>query len=243
MNKCLIVLCSIYFLAIQDLAASISSPTSQLSERFLSSIQEAVDHEKFKVSNCPYITQDLLSMTLHTTSGLALRFTMERDLYQTLAEVTHIPIVIHNIAFKYDWQFDSHLASELTEYSKLLQNVATEYEQANIDSELKYRIKQIIEFSNKYIIEVMSNESINKKDFYQYSFELSPLIEKNLEEGAKKQLEQFNNQIQTWKQQYTNENWSCLRVAILGTHGPRDGSIYQNSIFNGYLKNLSMKKM
>jgi len=52
---------------------------------------------------------------------------------------------------------------------------------------------------------------------------IRPFVEKNLAEGAKIQIEQFHNQMQHWQKQFPDEQWHCLKVAILGTHDPREG--------------------
>ncbi|MBA2651782.1 MAG: hypothetical protein H0U73_05905 [Tatlockia sp.] len=217
------------------------SPIAQLSKKFHDSYLEAVDNEKDKLASCPMITQDLLSMTLHTSIGMKPIFTMKKDLYKTLAEISHIPMVIHNIAAKYDWQFSSNLSTELFEYLQLLQEAYLNFEKSDLELTLKGRIKEIMGISNKYITYVLLNKSINTQGFSRYSLELRPLLDKNLVEGAKTQIEQFHTQIQIWKKQYPDEHWQCLKIAILGSHEPREGYVLKQ-YFQWLLKEPSYEK-
>jgi hypothetical protein len=59
--------------------ATIPNPINQLSIKFITSFQEAVIQTKNQMESCPLITQDLLAMTLHKSSGLQSRFVMKKD--------------------------------------------------------------------------------------------------------------------------------------------------------------------
>lgn len=225
----------------QVLSFSGSNPVDRLTRKFQSSFQEAVDKEKSRLNHCPFITQDLLGMTLHINKDLQLRFVMKKDVFKIVAEISHIPLVLHNIADKNDWQFTENLFAEFTEYQYLLQETANFFEKSNQDSALKERIKNIILISDQYIAEVLESKVIRVDSYVQYALRLRPYMEKNLEDGAKTLIEQFHHQMQTWQTSYPDEQWGCLKVAILGTHDPREGYVLKQ-YFQWLLKEPGYEK-
>jgi hypothetical protein len=225
----------------QALSDSYSTPLDQLSKKFQGSFQEALDKEKSRLINCPIITQDLLSMTLHANNDLQLRFVMKKELFKLVAEMSHIPITIHTIADKNDWQFTDNLFTELTEYKNLLQETARFFEKSDLDPVLKDRIKNMIDISCQYLSTILINHVMHKDSYTDYALHMRPYIAKNLEDGAKTLIEQFNNQIKIWQTNYPNEQWSCLKIAILGTHDPREGYVLKQ-YFQWLLKEPGYEK-
>lgn len=233
MFKNFILIVSLLF--ITTTYANDSSPTKRLAEKFFSTTKDALDQEKNRLSKCPIITQDLLGMTLHTSNGLSSNFLMDKTLYSTLAEISHIPVILHNIASKHSWQFNDNLKTDLMDYTKLLKQLVNDFDQSNIDSALKNRTQNIIAFTTKFIDFEISNHEISKESYFKYVTELEPYIEKNFSEGVNSQIEQFNTQLKEWTREFPQEQWDCLNVAILGTHGPRTDYVMKQ-FFQWYLK-------
>ena len=59
------------------------------------------------------------------------------------------------------------------------------------------------------------------------------MVEGNLYDGAKEQLDQFKAQMEKWKTEYPNENWEDLRVVVMGFHQARD--LYALKLFFQWL--------
>jgi hypothetical protein len=134
-------------------------------------------------------------------------------------------LTAHNIISKYDWKFNEASQIELNDYRKLLQEILPALESSIPDEEMKQTITQIVTLSIEYLSSMLTKQSINRDEFELYATAVRPFIEKNLYDGAKTQIQQFHTQVQQWKKQYPDEKWECLKIAILGTHGPRIGYV------------------
>lgn len=235
------VFAGLLIFATQAFTGSDANPIDKLTRKFQSSFQEALGKEQSRLAHCPIITQDLLGMTLHVSQDLQLRFVMKKELFKIVAETSHIPLVIHNIADKNDWQFTEDLFHELTEYKNLLQETADFFEKSAQDAALKERINNILRISDQYLSGVLASQVILETTYQQYASDLRPFIEKNLETGASTLIEQFHQQMQAWKKNYPNAQWDCLKIAILGTHDPREGYVLKQ-YFQWLLKEPAYEK-
>lgn len=225
--KLLLIALSLFQLLLSThvLANTADKPITKLSTEFRQTYQKAIDHEQAKFMKYPVITQDLISMTLYTSTGKQERFKMNTHIYHAAAELSHVPLVIHNIASKYDWSFNSDMASELFSYQQLLSQVDIDISQAKYDIAFKQRSASIINNSKNYITKILTTKNVNKQGFFDYYNQLNSAIEKNLYAGAKTQIVQFNQQVHLWQKQYPHENWKNLQIAIMGPHGARSGYV------------------
>ncbi|MBA2655772.1 MAG: hypothetical protein H0U70_02165 [Tatlockia sp.] len=240
MKKYLFLL-SYFILSAQIYAESYSSITAQLARKFQNSFHDALLTEKVRLKNCPLITQDLSNMTLHTAQGLKIQFTMKKDLYKILAETSHIPLTIHNLAAKNNWQFRGELSSEFLAYLNLLKYSLTIVDKAELSPSIKIELKRLITLSINYLASLLKNKNIDQQSYAHYAMLVRPSIEKNLKEAAKNQIEQFHQQIQTWQTLYPDQQWSCLKVAILGIHDAREGYVLKQ-YFQWLLKESGSEK-
>lgn len=198
---------------------------SQLKTTFRSSYKKAAEKNLERIqSEYPVITQDFLNMTLIRSNGERIRFKMDKKVYFTLAHTSHPPLTLYSYLYAADFEInrDSTLQT-LKDYSELLEQSITGLTEVNhLTEEQKERSLMILRKSKEYTDKIIEARSTTKAEFRAFADSLREPIEANTFDSAAEQINQFKARLETWKQEYPEENWKELRVAVMGVHQPRN---------------------
>ena len=192
--------------------------------------------------NYPIIIQDFLNMTLFRSNGEKVRFRMKKKVYNTLAHTSHPPLSTFWILNASDFQVNDSTSQKLRNYNALLQNCADSIDfVSHLNETQKTRCKNIFNQTRDYIRKVLLDGKANEDEFRTFALKVKPLIDESIHESALEQLSQFKAQTAAWKNEFPDENWSELRVAVQGIHMPRPKYI-MTQFFQWLLKESEFEK-
>ena len=186
-------------------------------------------------ANYPIISQEFLEMLLFRANGAIDTFKMDKRVYSTFANTSHIPLSIYSILYLSDFNLDQDSTiNKLQDYYARLKNAQNGIAQTkHINKEQRQRNQALIGQSIDYLQKIMAAQKTDKDEYHAYAKSVKEYITENLYDAAKEQLTQFLKQTKAWKEQYPLENWDELRVVILGLHQPRE--LYALKLFFQWL--------
>lgn len=204
-------------------SSALPATLSGLGRTFRASYVRAIETHAEKLRRAyPIITQDLLNMTLRVGTGESDRFRMDSGTYMLMARSTHTPLTIYSILSKDGFgTLEKTTLSSLEAYRNQL-NEVIEANAAEGPAELVRNVFSILKISESYLGDTLATGRATRASFETYAGKLRPLIQANLHVGAQEQLGQFREQMDRWKVEFPQANWSNLRVVVLGGHQARD---------------------
>lgn len=180
-------------------------------------------HRSQLQAEAPIIVQRLLGMTLHRANGERIQFEMDKRRYFLMAAASHPPLAIYSILAKQGFgPINASTRADISAYRAALADARAALPTVEADEEIVERILRIFASSDHYLDSVLSTGSSSKSGFENYAAAIRPLLVENLRIGAREQLEQFRSCLETWRQEFPDENWEELRVVVLGFHQPRE---------------------
>lgn len=206
-----------------------------LKTSFREQYNKAVDSHAVRMHReYPVITQDLLNMTLILSNGEKVPYKMDKKAYFTLAHTTHPVLTIYSILYQSDFKPTESTMLALEDYILKLVKAQEGIKQVtHLNEKQKDRIRTLLATSEVYVQHLLDTKETHKKGFTLYSSGVRRMVEGNLYDGAKEQLDQFKAQMEKWKTEYPNENWEDLRVVVMGFHQARD--LYALKLFFQWL--------
>ncbi len=204
---------------------------SELKSSFRTHYKAMVQKRQAEIKQSyPVIIQDFLNMTLIRSNGERVRYKMEktkRKEYLTLAHTTHPPTSVYLILSTVDFKIDHDTTiQQLMVYDTIVQNAIIGIQDASHlkKSQVENTIKMLV-FTQEYLQKIIQDRHTTKQAYQDFALLVRPLTNQNLNDAALIHLTQFKEQMQVWKTIYPEEDWSELRVAVLGFHQPRIGYV------------------
>lgn len=226
-----------YHLCPQTPPKSSSTPISALARTFRASYDSAIERHAAKMrASYPIVTQDLLNMTLLRPGAAPEPFTtMAKRTYFLVAHTSHPPLTIYSILSKQGFgDLNDATVAELTSYrDQLKQAVDSDKTGDGVEPNLRARLFPIMKASLRYLEESIARRSATRQSFENYARPLRETIRGNFQIAAQEQLTQFKAKMDAWQAAYPNENWSALRVVVMGGHQARD--LYALKLFFQWL--------
>lgn len=197
---------------------------SELKSAFRAHYKTMVTKEQATITqNYPVIMQDFLNMTLIRSNGERIRFKMKKKAYHTLAHATHPPTSVYLMLSAVDFKIDHDtIIQQLISYDTLVQKAIVGIQSVqHLEKEQVANTAKMLKLTHEYLQKIIKNRVTTATAYQDFAILIRPLTTKNLYDAAAEHLNQFKEQMQVWKTTFPNENWSALRVAILGFHQPR----------------------
>jgi len=171
----------------------------------------------------PIILNDFLDMTLYRMDGSTTTFQMDAANYLLMARTAHPALALFSLVR--EGGLGPLSASERTavrEYVAKLSSAYAEILGGGGDQVVTKRALTLIQKSQEVAESALVSGTFSEDAFRSYASEVRPLIEANLELGAREQLEQFRAALDSWRSTFPNERWDRLRVVVLGFHQARE---------------------
>lgn len=201
-----------------------AQPADSLRSLFRQTYDEAIARHRAKqILAAPVIIQDLLGMTLIRAGGERIRYEMDKAVYFSLADNTHPPYGIYSIiAMNGYGQLDAEQLQWLARYRNAVEVSLGQMADNPVDPETKQRLGVILSSSRDFIDDITAAGSVSAQQFEAFVVPLRPLFDDNFKLAAWEQLRQFRARMEQFQAEYPEENWSQLRVVIMGFHQPRE---------------------
>jgi len=209
---------------VRDPVPAPTSAVGALDAAFVDAYQRAVqDHLTTLRREGPIILNDFLNMTLYLPRDRTERFLMDKKIYFLLARTTHPPLALYSILATQGFgPLTDPTRQALAHYVELLARTHDEVANMAIDGEMRQRLIALLTRSNNYAEDLLRKGVASPEGFRAYVQTVRPLIDANLETGAREQLDQFKAQLDQWRAEFPQERWDALLVVVLGFHQARE---------------------
>jgi len=167
----------------------------------------------------PIILNDFLNMTLYRMDGSTTTFQMDKATYFLMAQTAHPALALFSLVR--EGGLGPLSASERTAVREYVAKLSSAYDEilgGGGDQAVTKRALTLIQKSQEVAEGALVSGTFSEDAFRSYASEVRPLIEANLELGAREQLEQFRAALDSWRSAFPNERWDRLRVVVLGFH-------------------------
>ena len=217
------------------LAGADQRPLEKLKDEFHADYDAAIaHHSEVLQSRSPLIVNDLLNMTLYLSGRPPEKFPMRKATYFLMADSAHPPLALYSILTLTDFSplgatGRSRLEALRAAITDGRARMAVEVQ----DPKTKARLEHILTATDAYAARLLGGEPPSREKFSTFASEVRDDLRQNLYVGAREHLRQFNDQIHKWRTENPNQNWSDLRVAVIGLHQPRQD--YALSLFFRWL--------
>jgi hypothetical protein len=143
-----------------------------------------------------------------------------------LKGIAHVPL---GIFAALDATGDGEVAADrLSDLSKLRDAVAAArasiasrgFSPATLD-----RQQRILDASLEIVDAAIASKKSNRADARAFARRMAPLVLANVAEAARAQIDGLHAVVSTWRSEMTPEEWSALRVVVVGVHMARDGEL------------------
>lgn len=206
----------------------LSPPTAEapdLKQLFRRAYDDAIAvHRRQEILDGPLILQDRLGMDLLLPDGRRERYDMDQSVYRALADNTHPPYGIYSIiALNGYGPLDNNQRQRLAEYRA---GIVASLQQlrddpSDLPADANARLQRILVDSAAYIDRISAAGVADATGFLEFVEPLRPLFLENFHLAANEQLRQFRDQMTVFQARYPQQNWSDLRVVVMGFHQPR----------------------
>lgn len=197
---------------------------SELKSSFRAHYKTMVQKQQAKImQNYPVIIQDFLNMTLIRSNGERIRFKMKKKAYITLAHTTHPPTTVYLLLSAANFNIDNDSSiQKLMIYDTIVQKAIVGIKTVqHLDKVQKDRTVEMLESTQTYLQKIIKVRQTSEAAFQNFAESVRLHTNQNLKDAATEQLTQFKEQLNLWKKTFPEENWSELRVGVLGLHQPR----------------------
>jgi hypothetical protein len=164
---------------------------------------------------------------------LVLRYGVQREtarytpaVYHTLKTVAHIPLAIHLLLDPATGrELDDNRLHDLRFLRDRALAVPPSLEQKGLSAEQLARQKQIVRQSVGLLDATLRARKIDEAALTAFRERLRPLIDANVAEAARAELDALHRQVLAWKGKLTAEDWARLRVIVIGSQMPRKDNL------------------
>jgi hypothetical protein len=148
------------------------------------------------------------------------------DLYHTLKTISHIPLALHALlAGRDEGALDDKRLYDLKQYRESVVGAGKVIGERGLSDEQLRRQKTIIDDSLKFLSAVIEGRHVDRKELDGYRQRMRPLLEANVAEAARSQIDALHRQMKAWKARLTDAEWRRLRVIVMGTQMPRKDNL------------------
>ena len=200
-----------------------TDPLTDLKSKFRQIYKSSTqNHFETVIKKSPYITQDLLNMTLYLPDGSSVRYQMEKERYFLMAHSTHPAFALYAMLSLADFgTLSDGNKAYLKDYQSTIDAAILYIEDGPYSEDDKARAVEVLRASSRFITQLLNDGGASREQYETFVTPIKETINQNLYVGASEQLTQFRAQMEKWRAVYPNEDWSNLRVVLLGFHNPR----------------------
>ncbi len=137
--------------------------------------------------------------------------------YNTYKTFAHLPVAIYlMLAPAGGDKLDTRRVERLIDYRAKMDRVEETIEQIGLKPSTIERQKEMVALSKQFLDQVIERRQCSIDELYTFTRPILPLIEMNIADAARSQLDAMHRQVMAWKEEISSEQWSKLRVALKG---------------------------
>jgi hypothetical protein len=143
--------------------------------------------------------------------------------YDTVKTIAHLPLAIYLILTPGDGGMDADRLKTLASVRDLIPPVEASLDALGLPAPTLARQRQIMAASAAFIDEAAGKREFRRSLLLAFTREMAPLVMDNVTEATRAQLDATHAQVSAWRRDLSLQEWSRLRVVVIGPHMARDG--------------------
>lgn len=137
--------------------------------------------------------------------------------YNTFKTFAHMPVAIYlMLAPAGGGELDAEQVERLIDYRAKLDRVEETIEQIGLRRSAIQRQQEMLARSKQFLDQAIERRQCSIDELYAFTRPILPLIEMNIADAARSQLNAMHHHVMAWKEEMSPEQWSKLRVALKG---------------------------
>lgn len=146
------------------------------------------------------------------------------ELYTVLKEVAHVPLAIY-LMLPAGGEISEDRLGELRDFRAQMTSGRQALASHALDPEIRKRQEKIFADSEQFLDAVLAKRKIGAKELNEFAGKMRLLLQANMADAAKAELDSLDRQTRLWRAQLNPEEWKQLRVLILGSALPRKNNL------------------
>jgi len=146
--------------------------------------------------------------------------------YHDLKTFAHVPMAVYLCLGPYgEGDLSRTQIDSLTKLLSKIDQVSPGIESRFEDAKLAQRQKALLEKCQQFVESTLVERSYRSQDLDSFVNSCQPQIRENVRLSVRMRIDNYHNQMKTWKEKLTAEEWSQILVVISGAKMPRDDSL------------------
>ncbi len=147
--------------------------------------------------------------------------------YHVLKDVAHVPLALDvSLAPHADEAvLGDPVLVELRDLRRLMEAAEPSLASRGLELEQVERARHIHAESRAFLDSVINARRCSRDERVAFARRMHPLVMKNAAEAARAELDALHARVSAWRKEMSPEEWKGLRVVILGSPAPRNGSL------------------
>lgn len=208
------LLCSATGAAAQD-----TSALKSLNDAFRAAYAEAKQRVLAASSPTLLVSGDNLSLL---RDGRRMEANVATPVYDPVKTMAHIPLAIYVTLTPGDGVVGDDRLKTLAGLRERIPPAEKELDAVKLPAVSLARQKQIVAASLAFLDDVAAKRECLRVSLTAFTRRMAPLVLENVEEAMRAQLDATHAQVSAWRRELSAEQWSRLRVVIIGPHMPRE---------------------
>jgi hypothetical protein len=147
-------------------------------------------------------------------------------LYHRLKAVSHIPLAIYVALAPYgNVPLDEDRLSRLRTFKARVAAVLPSLERSGFNAEQIQRSRTVLERCRTFLDEVLSVRKYEPADLKALTRAAGPIVLACASDAARAEIDAYHAQVTAWRRDLRPDEWSRLRVVVLGKQMPRKHNV------------------
>lgn len=146
--------------------------------------------------------------------------------YHDLKTIAHAPLAVYSLLNNLAGSLPDEERKELLHYRDLVQVARDCLEKRWTEPKTLARQQQMLDLTLSFLDGVLKSGKSEPDALTTYCRKLAPLTLANAADAARSQIDALHAQVGRWRKEVTPEEWSRLRVIVIGSQMPRRGNVF-----------------
>jgi hypothetical protein len=143
--------------------------------------------------------------------------------YHTVKAIAHVPLAIFVALTPGEGPLPADRRATLTELRSLIPPARASLDTLKMPPATIVRQDRITAQSMAFIDDILATGRYTRAALESYTKKMAPLVLENAADATRAELDVLHAQVMAWRKAMTAEEWSKLKVLVVGPHMPREG--------------------
>lgn len=154
--------------------------------------------------------------------GRRVEANVATPVYDPVKTIAHIPLAVYVVLTPGDGAIGEDRVKTLATLRQLIPPAQASLGAVNLPAATRARQNQIVSGSLDFLDGVAAARRFTRASLIAFTRRMAPLVMENASEAARAQLDAVHAQVSAWRREMSAQEWSGLRVVVIGPHMPRE---------------------